>query len=266
MSKIENWLRGAMGQGRKEMEVNFSDVLDAQRGIDGSLLEESVAIWCALLRAQQNTWTWEGLSSGDYLEIGVLNGKSASVLAHFSRAYGNCLTIVDPIIQYRTRQTLDAISPRVSYLEIVSENLRFSEYHRKNLRSLSFAHIDGMHRFSAVMSDIAACEDMLGPFGVISIDDFHTDLFPQIPAAVYRYLYSGVSDLCIFLIGFNKAYLCRNIAKKYYMRFVREGLLQALEAMGKKLTLVKTDRNDNFNAFAIAAFQGERLYGNEHET
>jgi hypothetical protein len=121
-----------------------------------------------------------------------------------------------------------------------------------------------MHRFSAVISDLQVCETLLANFGIISVDDFHTDLFPQIPAAVYKYLYSGVSDLCIFLVGLNKAYLCRNIAKKYYREFSGKQLLPSLEALGQRLTLVKTDRNDSFDAFGIAGFYENRIFGSEH--
>jgi hypothetical protein len=245
--------------------TDISQILETRRAIPGSFLEESAAVWCALLPAQQKTWAWAGQAPGDYLEIGVLHGKSASVLAGFGNAYGNSLTIVDPRIEPATRTTLDAISPRVDYIEIISERLPQSEFYAKGARSMAFAHIDGMHRFSAVISDLRVCEHLLADFGIISVDDFHTDLFPQIPAAVYKYLYSGISDLCIFLVGLNKAYLCRNIAKKYFMQISRVGLLPALESMGQKLTLVKTDRNDSFDAFAIAHYWDGPLFGNEHD-
>jgi hypothetical protein len=115
-----------------------------------------------------------------------------------------------------------------------------------------------------VISDLQLCEAVLADYGILSVDDFHTDLFPQIPAAVYKYPYSGVSDLCIFLVGLNKAYLCRNGAKKYFLQFAGTELLPWLEELGYKLTLVKTDRNDSFDAFGIAWFYEQRLYGSDH--
>ncbi|HEY3638478.1 MAG TPA: class I SAM-dependent methyltransferase [Rhizomicrobium sp.] len=247
-----------------EAGPDFSRVIGMQREIDGSMLEESAAIWYQLLRAQHATWKWNGLTAGDYLEIGVLNGKSASVLANFSSAYGNSLTIIDPEIRPQTRKRLDGISPRLRYIESASETLIHSNFLADNRRSIAFAHIDGMHRFSAVISDLSLCEALLSNFGIISVDDFHTDLFPQIPAAVYKYLYSGPADLSIFLVGMNKAYLCRNIAKRYFMEFARNQLLPGLRALGYKLTLVKTDRNDAFDAFAISAFFEGDAFGNEH--
>ena len=246
-------------------EFDFRLVLETQRNIPGYMSEESAAVWYVLLQAQHETWSWQGRStSGDYLEIGVWHGKSASVLASFSNIYGNALTVIDPQILPETRQRLNAISPRVSYINSVSEELPKIEFYKKNLHRIAFAHIDGSHRFSAVISDLRICESMLANFGIITVDDFHTDLFPQIPAAVYKYVYSGVSDLCVFLVGLNKAYLCRNIAKKYFMQFSGTELLPALEKIGQKLTLAKTDRNDSFDAFGIAGFFEKRLYGNEH--
>ncbi|HEY3777886.1 MAG TPA: class I SAM-dependent methyltransferase [Rhizomicrobium sp.] len=245
-------------------KIDFRHIIETQKGIPGSLLEESAAVWCVLLDAQHATWNWEGLTRGDFLEIGVLHGKSASILAGFSRQYENRLTIIDPKIAAATRVTLNSISTKISYIECPSEQVVRSEFCSSNLRRMSFAHIDGMHRFSSVISDLQLCEAVLGNYGIISVDDFHTDLFPQIPAAVYKYLFSGVSDLCLFLIGLNKAYLCRNSAKKYFMKIAGVQLLPAIEKLGYKLTLVKTDRNDSFDAFGIASFYERRLYGSEH--
>jgi hypothetical protein len=174
------------------------------------------------------------------------------------------VAVVDPQIPPQTREALDAICPRIDYIQAESESLRNSQFHSENRRRISFAHIDGMHRFSAVISDLSVCEDVLSSFGIIAVDDFHTDLFPQVPAAVYKYLYSGKSDLSPFLIGMNKAYLCRNVAKRHFMEFARSQLLPGLEKLGHKLTLVKTDRNDSFDAFGISRFFQDRLFGNEH--
>jgi hypothetical protein len=244
--------------------VDPSAIIERQRGIEGYLLDESAAIWCVLLREQQQTWSWEGLSAGDYLEIGAFKGKSASILASFSRAAGNRLAVVDPEILPELRATLDVIAGDVEYLPIRSERLFSHEYYQRHHRSLAFAHVDGMHRFAAVQSDLRACEDMLSDFGILALDDFHSDLFPQIPAAVYRYLYSGVSDLSLFLVGFNKAYLCRNIAKAFFKKLVHERALSALENLGYRLSLVKNDRHDAFDAYSLVPWQGVAECGNEH--
>jgi Methyltransferase domain len=244
--------------------VDANAIIERQRNIDGYFLDESAAIWCFLLQEQQATWSWDGLMSGDYLEIGVFKGKSASVLAGYAQAFGNSIAVVDPIILPETRATLDAIGARVEYLPIRSESLMTHEYSRLHYRSVAFAHIDGMHRFAAVQSDLRTCEDMLSDFGVIAIDDFHTDLYPQIPAAVYRYLYSGLSDLSIFLVGFNKVYLCRNVAKWFFKKVVHERALTVLKDLGYTVSLVKTDRNDAFDAYSVTPWQGTPLVGNEH--
>ena len=244
--------------------IDASAILERQRTIDGYFLDESAAIWCFLLQEQHVTWSWEGLTSGDYLEIGVFKGKSASVLAEYARAFGNALVAVDPVILPETRATLDAIGARVEYLPIRSEHLMTHDYVRRHARGVAFAHIDGMHRFAAVQGDLRACEELLSDFGVIAVDDFHTDLYPQIPAAVYRYLYSGVSDLSMFLVGFNKVYLCRNVAKAFFKKVVYERALTVLKDLGYTVSLVKTDRHDAFDAYSLTPWQGTALVGNEH--
>ena len=199
----------------------------------------------------------------DYLEIGAFKGKSASILA-VREAFGNTLAIVDPVILPELRATLDPIGARVEYLPMRSENLATHDYSRQHYRGLAFAHIDGMHRFSAVQNDLRVCEDLLSDYGIIAVDDFHTDLFPQIPAAVYRYLYSGLSDLSIFLVGYNKAYLCRNAAKWFFKQVVHDRSLIALKDLGHTVSLVKNDRHDAFDAYSLTAWQGTPRVGDDH--
>jgi hypothetical protein len=73
--------------------VDVRAIIERQREIEGSLLEESAAIWCFLLQ-KRRTWSWDGLGRGDYLEIGAFKGKSASILAAFTRAWGNAFPAV----------------------------------------------------------------------------------------------------------------------------------------------------------------------------
>lgn len=241
------------------MDINA--VLETQRSIDGMLLEVSAAKWCVLLKWQHATWDWSGVESADYLEIGTYKGKSASILAHFCEEYGNKLTIVDPEIRAEAISNLGGISSSIDFIEQRSEQLRFSDYHKGNIRNLAFIHVDGMHTHSAVVSDLTVCEELLSDYGIICLDDFHTDLYPQIPAATYHYLSSGISDLSIFSLGFNKAYLCRNTAKPHYMRCVGDYMIYALEELGHRVTIVKTDRNDAFDAYSFVPFQGESKFG-----
>jgi hypothetical protein len=241
------------------MDINV--VLETQRSIDGMLLEVSAAKWCTLLEWQHATWSWCGVENADYLEIGTYKGKSASILAHFCEEYGNKLTVVDPEIRAEAKSNLGCISSRIDFIEQRSEQLRFSDYHKENIRNLAFIHVDGMHTHSAVVSDLTVCEELLSDYGIICLDDFHTDLYPQIPAATYHYLSSGISDLSIFSIGFNKAYLCRNTAKPHYLQCVGKYMIYALEALGHKVTIVKTDRNDAFDAYSFVPFQGESIFG-----
>ncbi|WP_250627792.1 class I SAM-dependent methyltransferase [Pinirhizobacter soli] len=240
--------------------MELAKVLETQRGIDGMLMEVSAAIWCTILEAQHESWSWSDGKACDYLEIGTFKGKAASILANFSAEYGNKVTVIDPVILPETRKVLLAINGGVQFIEGFSEDLYHSDFHRSNLRRLGFIHVDGMHTFSAILSDLKVSEEMLSPFGILSLDDFHTDLYPQIPAATYKYL-SGPTDLSIFLVAFNKAYMCRNAAKPYFMRFVEDHLVYSLEALGHPTSIVKTDRNDGFDAYSIVPFQGERRVG-----
>ncbi|HEX3666112.1 MAG TPA: hypothetical protein VHU23_12885 [Rhizomicrobium sp.] len=74
--------------------IDVARILETSRAIPGSFPEESAAVWCALLPFQQKSWTRHSHARGDYMEIGVLHGKSASVLASFGKIFGNTVTIV----------------------------------------------------------------------------------------------------------------------------------------------------------------------------
>lgn len=239
----------------------YEAILETQRGIEGMLMEVSAATWCILLDAQHATWAWQGVGPADYMEIGTFKGKAASILASFAAEYGNALTVVDPVVLPQTRDLLNAITERMRFIEAPSERLRYGDFHRDNLRHIGFVHIDGMHTYSAVLSDLAVCEELVSDFGLICLDDFHSDMYPQVSAAAYKYLSSGLSDLSLFLVGFNKAYLCRNGAKHYFADFVGQHLAYGLEDAGHPVSLVKNDRHDSFDAYALVPFQGERFIG-----
>lgn len=234
-----------------DINLDVAAITATATKIEGMMLPESIAIWHSVLQTQHATWAWEGLRSGPYLEIGTFKGKSGSILAHYSQAYGTGFEVVDPVIDDDTKQMLTAINAATKFNQIRSEYLRLSSSYQELFRSCAFIHIDGMHTFSAVTEDLRYVEDLIGDFGVVCIDDFHNDLYPQVSAAVYRHLYSGRSDLSLFLIGFHKAYLCRNEAKRYFHACVRENFVHQLSLIGYNLTLVKTDRHDLLDAFAL---------------
>jgi Methyltransferase domain len=231
--------------------IDVATITAAAADIEGMMLAESVAIWHAILQTQHSSWSWVSQRPGPYLEIGTFKGKSASILAHYALAYGNGVAVVDPVLGDDVKFRLKEIYPAIVFHEFRSEYLRISEFYRQCFRSCAFIHIDGMHTFSAISEDLRLSEDLLGYFGVVCIDDFHSNLYPQIPAAVYRHLYSGNSDLSLFLVGFNKAYLCRNEGKRFFHACVRDNFVQQLSIIGHNFTLVKTDRHDLFDAFAL---------------
>ena len=247
----------------KDINLDVAAITATALETEGMMMRESIAIWHAVLQTQHATWEWNGLAGGPYLEIGTYKGKSASILAHYSRSYGNGFEIVDPVVAGETKEMLNEINEDVKFNEIRSEYLQVSDCYRRLFRSCSFIHIDGMHKFSAVTEDLKNAEQLLGDFGVICVDDFYTNFYPQVAAAVYRYLYSGDSDLSLFLIGFNKAYLCRNEAKRYFHTCVRDDFRDRLWSLGFDLALLKTDRHDLFDVYALAYVEPE-LAGEPH--
>lgn len=240
--------------------MDFTEVLELQRGTEGMMMEVTASAWCALIEAQHAAWSWGEGGQKNYFEIGTFKGKSACMLAWFSSKYGNQLTVMDPCLDKKTKEFLLGIS-NVSFIEDRSEFLAMSSFQRANLRSIGFCHIDGMHTFSAVQSDIAACESMLSDFGIMCLDDIFTELYPQVTAAMFDYLALAITDLVPFLVGFNKAYLCRSVAFPYYQAYAEKNLVHALREMGHRVSVIKTDSNSRFDAVALAVEQDSVYFG-----
>src|ERR1044071_3334833 len=103
--------------------IDASAILERQRTIAGYFLDESAAIWCFLLQEQHVTWSWEGLTSGDYLEIGVFKGKSASVLAEYARLLEIAVFAEIRVILPDAAPPLDGMGAGFDSLPIRSEHL-----------------------------------------------------------------------------------------------------------------------------------------------
>ena len=242
--------------------VEYSKVLQDAKAIEGWMLDESIAVWHFLLSSKPE-------SEGGMLEIGVLHGKSASILANHAAENNEPLYLVDPELTSGARNSIGRIHPSTRFIECFSEALPSNQLMTDAARSLRFIHVDGMHRFANVLEDLRIAQDLLSDFGIVSVDDFFTDLFPQVAAAVFQYVTSAESKLSIFLTAFNKCYLCKKSAKLHYLRLVRFDALERLRAMGHVLTLVKTDKHENFNAFSLVpdtwGSEARHQYGNPDE-
>ncbi|MEI2421623.1 hypothetical protein V6O07_15210, partial [Arthrospira platensis SPKY2] len=73
---------------------------------------------------------------------------------------------------------------------------------------------------------------LLHPFGVIVVDDFLNERFPQISEVVFNYIDSHKNEICMVLCGGNKGYLVRPSYHEAYRQFLGDNLLELGKAKG----------------------------------
>lgn len=175
----------------------------------GGMAPQSAVIWDALLKKQ-------GVENfqGDMAEIGVFRGFGACLMAAYLRDTEE-LTLVDMMcgLDYSKDAIREVagvgVLERINFHQSDSMSLRRT----RNLTTKTgfrFFHIDGEHSYDGVINDLSLASDALAPYGVVVVDDFFSAASPAITQAVFDYVGRVGSNLSLFLIGYNKAYLCMN--------------------------------------------------------
>jgi len=161
--------------------------------------------------------------NGNLGEIGVWEGKSASVICKYSRAKEKVF-LIDPLIKSRNEVILKniddvgkSIPGNLSMLDIVSDNFLNKKDYLSLKNTFRFFHIDGCHTGANVYKDLELVDFLLSTEGIVVVDDYFNVGYPQITEALYKYLFFNPYKFRLFCAGFNKAYLCR--PEKYGMYY-----------------------------------------------
>jgi hypothetical protein len=196
----------------------------------GGMSPQSAIIWDTLLNQQlaENIF-------GDMAEIGVFRGFGACLMAGYLRQTER-LTLVDMMVgldysEEAIREVAGAdVLDRIIFHQIDSMRLRRARKLSID-REFRFFHIDGEHSYDAVTNDLILAADNIAPYGIAVVDDFFSAASPAITHAVFDYISRPGSNLSLFLIGYNKAYLCFNKWLGFY-RETTNNLPQILEGHG----------------------------------
>lgn len=97
--------------------------------------------------------------------------------------------------------------------------------------SVRWAHIDGEHSFEAVVNDLDIVANTVGDGAIVVLDDFFNFSCPSCTEGTFHWLRHNPDKLCLFLCGFNKAYLCSPRNLRQYMR-VAHDLPKRLAGLG----------------------------------
>ena len=228
--------------------VTFQRYLQVSRSVEGWFIDAAAATWDCLLDFQQTSKI-----AGNLLEIGVWNGKSA-LMSVLHAGAGEIQLLVDPrdmqqalanIQQLRAEATIDAFHRPSRAL------FKHPEY-RNMLSSFRWIHIDGKHTAQDVSVDLRLADELLNDMGMVVLDDFFHEGYPQVTQAVYQYLFTHPHSFSLLLCGHCKGYLCRPLALAKYAEYVRAWLHRDLVARGfDQLTVWKSTESADCQTFCI---------------
>lgn len=227
--------------------------------VTGYFMDESAAVWDVLLGFQTKIG-----QRGGIVEIGVLEGKSAALLAlHLQER--ELLTLIDLGFTEATKQLMTRIAgqERLEFLAMPSGALWGSSTAASKARTCRWIHIDGGHTGEEVTGDLRLASLWMQPSGIIVLDDFMNPAYPQVTAAVFHYLTMHPFDLTLFLCGHNKGYLCAPTQAHAYLDLIRRALYRELAARGiKNVTIFKTTQASDMNCFGVSSrFKDHDYYG-----
>lgn len=213
----------------------------------GWFAEGAIVTWDALLSFQS-----ERGQHGDLLEIGVLRGKSAAMLAVHART-DETVVLVDPALQQEAIDLVANAHPHGNLLlRVRSQDMAGLADIVQRRGRCRWVHIDGEHSGRAVRSDLAIAADLLATDGIICLDDFFAPAYPQITEAAFRFLDERRGDFQLFLAGGRKAYVCARTAAPAYLAFVRTRLPAQYRRRGfTDFTLCKTTDIADMNCFGL---------------
>lgn len=216
-------------------------------GVPGWFRLPAIALWDSLLTFQSTNGV-----RGNFLEIGVWKGRSALLSALHSAEGEECVH-VDLLPSEEARANLKRVRQSgLHFFNTTSRTLAPEILPGSGAPGYRWIHIDGEHTGIAVEKDLTLASSLLGPRGIIVVDDFFSHEYPQITFAVIEHLKAHPKTLMMFLCGYSKAYLCHPSDGVWLLQYVAERLAADLEERGAPpFTLFKTTDPLDLNAFGI---------------
>ncbi|WP_027664962.1 class I SAM-dependent methyltransferase [Rhizobium leguminosarum] len=240
----------------------FSKSQRAAENIDGMLSTFSMAAMDSLLSLQK--------AKGAVLEFGTYKGRSAAILAN--RVAPDEKFILVDIADYLDLQAIRSINPGVDFVQCASREFRRKYPDFRSIRKKSrLVHVDTSHSYRDTYSEMRLCDELLSPEGIAVFDDFTNLNYSQILPAIYKYIYTNRTDLCVFMVTDEKCYLCRKSHLNNYLSFVLQGIIRSMAVRGiNDAMIARSDWHREYRAIYLRTKSdgetgdryGEEIYGN----
>lgn len=145
------------------------------------------------------------------------------------------------------------------YLRCRSAELLAQPVVREHAGSFRWVHVDGDHTGYSTFRDLETAASLVHSRGIICVDDFMNFRYPQLSAAVYRFLFANSFRFKIVLCGDNKAYICEASSYDFYESLVRRQFSPKLRQHGcQQVQLNKSSCIHDFGCFSFSRREGER--------
>lgn len=139
------------------------------------------------------------------LEIGTYAGRTAVHIARYSQIF----FFIEPDAKHLrdTKARIDSLT-NVIYSKPIqkkSVDVTLDDFERMKI---DFIHLDGDHTYTSTLNDLNLSLQLLSSTGIIVINDFYSQAFPQITEAVHAFLHEH-KELVLLFTGYNKGIICR---------------------------------------------------------
>jgi hypothetical protein len=224
--------------------------------VHGFFTEQAIAIWDFFLTLQCKA----GIT-GNFLEIGVLRGKSAYLGAVHLRPNERCILLdINDISDVHVRIEALGIKTIRTTAFLRTDNPKLATEIAAYEGTVRWFHIDGDHSGYATANDLRLAAHLLGNRGIICVDDFLNPRYPQLIAAVYKFLFDRSFEYQMILCGMNKCYIARAADYAFYESAIRTQLSDYLKSVGHTLTISKSSYAHDMGCFAVVHRQGDFDY------
>ncbi len=221
----------------------------------GYFQDEAIATWDFFLSAQRQMGVL-----GNFFEIGVFNGKSALLAAcHLSGGEYCILVDVNPMDEV-VSSIRGLNGPDVHALLAKSSSLLTSSDLASFHGTARWLHIDGDHAGHSAINDLRVAERFLADRGIICVDDFFSGRYPQVTAAVYKFLFDTAPLYRMVLCGAGKCYLVRSADYTLYEALVRKYLAGHLRGCGQSVTIHKSTHAHDMGCFSLGSREQDADY------
>jgi predicted O-methyltransferase YrrM len=210
---------------------------------------------CSLLLEWQET---RGVK-GDLLEIGVWFGNGAGLLNQHRRDDEKLILVDLNKSQERFQANVAKGKPlppeALVFYPGDSLAMRRRDALARHRDSARFLHIDGEHSFEAVVSDLDLCAELINERGIVAVDDVFTAASACVTEALYYWLARNREKLVMFLVGYQKAYLCSARLLPELMELIYE-LPIIIGSWGPQVTLCASGWVNDRPSYGLVPFVG----------